>query len=235
MNPYANQEKGSHELTRMGTNIHLRNGAFNSRRTGFIGVHSCSFVALFPAAILVAFLALLPGCAEYGGSAGSGSAPAKLLVSGIATSAPATQPVDPAWRDLDRIMQRHGVAKNGVYVFTIPRDDLDVAIEGMGVPAAAGIESVFYFYRCPCGKMNVAGQFVTTDYEADDVVDALRKNATLKVATIAPFLLYAKPTLMLVRFQGEGDPVEMAKNLREALSWTGKERLAPWPTTNPVR
>ncbi|HZL36854.1 MAG TPA: DUF1259 domain-containing protein [Tepidisphaeraceae bacterium] len=142
---------------------------------------------------------------------------------------PTTQAADPAWPDIDRVMQRHGVPGDGVYVFTIPRDDLDVSIDGMGIPTAAGIQSIFYFYRCPCGKMSVTGQFVTTDYEADDVVDALRQNATLNVAAIAPFLLSEKPRLMLVRFQGEGDPATMAKNLREALRWIGKERMAPLP------
>ena len=77
--------------------------------------------------------------------------------------------------------------------------------------------------------MNVAGQFVVTDYEANDVVDALRKEAAMTVAAISPMFLYDRPKLMLVRFQGEGDPEKMAKVIREAIRWTAKERLG----TNP--
>lgn len=155
------------------------------------------------------------------------------LQAGSSATRPATQPADPAWPDIDRVMQRRGVARDGVYVFTIPRDDLDVSIDGMGIPTAAGIESIFYFYRCPCGKMSVTGQFVTTDYEADDVVDALRHDAVLSVSAVSPFLISERPRLMVVRFQGEGDPAAMARNLREALRWIGRERMAPLPADSP--
>jgi hypothetical protein len=147
----------------------------------------------------------------------------------IVATAPATQPADPAWPLIAKALERPGVLKDDIYTITIPRDDLDVSIDGMGIPTGAGIESVFHFYRCPCGKMNVAGEFVTTDYEANDVVDALRKNAAMNVASIAPLLLYAKPNLTAIHFQAEGDPVVMATILREALRWTGKERMAPEP------
>jgi Domain of Unknown Function (DUF1259) len=136
---------------------------------------------------------------------------------------------DPGWPIIARGLERRGAVKDGVYVITIPRDDLDVVIDGMGIPTAAGLESTFYFYRCPCGKMNVAGQFVTTDYEANDVVDALRKEAAMTVATISPMFVYDRPRLMLIRFQGEGDPVKLAAVIREAIRWTGRERLAPDP------
>jgi len=176
----------------------------------------------------LAFPLLLAGCAlqpETPQSTDVTSAPS-------AVAPPATQPVDPAWVPISKALERSGVLHDSVYTITVPRDDLEVGIEGMGVPIAAGIESVFHFYRCPCGKMNVVGQFVAADYEANDIVDALRQNATLKVAAISPFLLHEKPRLLLVRFQGEGDPVAMAGVLREALRWMGRERMAPDPLPN---
>lgn len=163
---------------------------------------------------------LLGGCAELQSDASP---------SPTATTAPATQPADPAWPGIAKALERPGVLKDGTYTITIPRDDLDVTIDGMAIPTGAGIESIFYFYRCPCGKMNVAGQFVTADYESNDVVDALRRNAAMNVASIAPLLLYAKPNLTVIRFQAEGDPAVMAAILREALRWTGKERMVPEP------
>ena len=173
--------------------------------------------------------ALTTGCAELVPDPAGASTPQRI--DAVAATAPATQPADPAWADIAKILQRPGVLKDGIDTFTIPRDDLDIIIDGMGIPTGAGIESIFYFYRCPCGKMNVAGQFVTTDYESNDVVDALRKDATIKVAGVGPMLLYDRPHLVLIRFQAEGDPSAMATVLREALRWTGKERLAPEPPT----
>ena len=38
-------------------------------------------------------------------------------------------------------------------------------------------------------------------------------------------LLGEKPRLTLIRFQGEGDADALAKSLKEALRWTGEERM----------
>jgi hypothetical protein len=173
--------------------------------------------------VLLLLAGLVGGCAAERDAPASVSTTRPLVV---AATAPATSPAEPAWGEIAKVLERKGVVKDGVYVVTVPRDDLDVTIEGMGIPTAAGIESVFYFYRCPCGKMNVAGQFVTADYEANDVADALRQQQ-LKITSIGPLLLYEKPRLLVVRFQAEGDAVLMAKALREALRWTAAERMAP--------
>jgi hypothetical protein len=173
---------------------------------------------------ILLFAALITGCAA-GSDARSPIAATRPAA--VAATAPAEAfASEPAWVEIAKALERKGVIKDGVYVVTVPRDDLDVTIEGMGIPTAAGIESVFYFYRCPCGKMNVVGQFVTADYEANDVADALRQGQ-IKVTSIGPLLLYEKPRLLVVRFQAEGDPVAMAKSLREALRWTAAERMAP--------
>jgi hypothetical protein len=102
-----------------------------------------------------------------------------------------------------------------------------VTVEGNVVPAAAGIESEFRFYRCPCGRINVMGQFAVADYEANDVIDALREGR-IEVASVGPLLLHEKPRLMLIRFFAENNSGgALARTLREALAWTGKERMAP--------
>jgi uncharacterized protein YceK len=144
----------------------------------------------------------------------------------LPTSAPATRESADPWAQISAELGRAGVLKNDLDTFTFPRDDLNVTIEGMDVPTGAGLETVFWFYRCSCGKMSVVGQFVVADYEANDVIDSLRAGQ-MKVASVAPLLLYEKPRLLLIRFQAEGEPTPMAKTLREALRWTGKERMAP--------
>ena len=143
-----------------------------------------------------------------------------------ATAPSATNPTASQWAEVSAILGKPGTLKGDVYTITVPRDDLHVAIEGMDVPTGAGLESVFWFYRCTCGKTSVVGQFVTADYEANDVIDALRAGR-MKVAALSPMLMYEKPHLLLVRFQAEGEPASLAKTLREALRWTGKERMAP--------
>jgi len=155
----------------------------------------------------------------------------------VPATGPATSPAGPDlsdketpaaahWTAIARILERPGAEHDGVYTVTVPRDDWDVNIEGMPVPTAAGVASVFHFYRCPCGKTNVVGQFCVADYEVNDVIDALRAEH-MRVASVAPMLLFSRTNPQIVRFQAEGHTEPIAKALREALRWTGKERMAP--------
>lgn len=120
-----------------------------------------------------------------------------------------------------------GELKDEVYRITVPRKDLDVRIDGMDVPTAAGIASNFYFYRCSCGKVSALGEFIVVDYEANDVIDALRPGTIIRVTAVGPIAIGDKPRLLSVRFHGEGEGPAMAKLIKEALRWTGEERSKP--------
>src|SRR4051812_38941985 len=135
--------------------------------------------------------------------------------------------LDDARREqITRTLGVAGSADGEVFVVRIPRTDLSLNFENGQVPIAAGIESVFYFFPCPCGKTNVIGQLCAVDYEANDVVDALRAApALIRVTSIGPMLIGEKPRLTLIRFQGEGDADALAKSLKEALRWIGEERM----------
>ena len=162
----------------------------------------------------------MPALVLIGGCSSSSLAPATAPTTG---SAPSAEEVA-AWKEIADGLGKAGIARDGVYTVTFPRDDLFVSIEGMDVPMAAGIESVFRFYQCSCGKTIVIGQFVLADYEANDVVYALQKQ-DIVVSSVGPFLMYEKPRLIAVRFQAEENPRRLADALRQALDWTGKNRL----------
>jgi hypothetical protein len=119
-----------------------------------------------------------------------------------------------------------------VHTITLPREDLDVSTPDLGdVPVEAGLASTFRFWRCTCGKYYMVGEFVVADYEANDVIDSLRTGAHVYVASVAPILLQEKPRLLSVRFQGEGDIETLTKVLKDAVRWTGANRLK----ANPVK
>ena len=148
----------------------------------------------------------------------------------VPSTAPAMRPGESAeesaaWKEIGDALGKRGTSADHVYTVTFPRDELFVSIEGMDVPAAAGIESCFHFYRCSCGKTVVLGQFVLADYEANDVVWSLEKQDFV-VSSIGPFLAYEKPRLTVVRFQAEGQPRRLAEALRDALNRTGKNRVS---------
>ncbi len=145
---------------------------------------------------------------------------------------PAPPPYD--WKPLDALVGSQGSLKDGVYTFTLPRTDLNLAVDSMEVPIAAGIASEFHFFRCSCGKTRVVGQFCCTDYETNDVVDAIRAGAAIQVAGVGPMFISDKPRISVIRFQGEGDATSLAKTLKSGLGWMGDARANP-PATQPTK
>ena len=172
-------------------------------------------------AVSVGMGSLVPclcGCASHDIASETQSATTQASAASPATSND--------WNTVAEVLGRTGELRDGVYAVCVPRDDLLVSIEGMGVPTAAGIESTFRFYRCTCGKTVVLGEFVLPDYEVNDVLYALQKEDLL-VSSVAPVLLYEKPRLMEVRFQAEGEPRHLAEAIKSALHRTGKNRVQP--------
>ena len=150
----------------------------------------------------------------------------------FAADAPADKHESAAdWKPVADAVGAAGELKDHVYTITIPRTDLDVEIEGMLIPAGAGLAHRFHFFICPCGKTILVGEFCVPEYEANDVIDALRAGAILRVGSASNLFVGDRPKMMAVRFQGEGDGVQMAKLLKEALRWTGeaRNRKAPAP------
>jgi hypothetical protein len=142
--------------------------------------------------------------------------------SGAAQSLPQPTIAEPndRWAVVEQKLAK-GVQRDDVYTVTIRRDDFGLNHLDLGpVPAAAGIESAFSFFLCPCGKTSVIGQFVLQEHEINDVIDELRA-AHINVASLAPMMLNAQPRLSVLRFHGEGDVEKLAKTLKAALEWTG--------------
>ncbi|HEV2295918.1 MAG TPA: DUF1259 domain-containing protein [Tepidisphaeraceae bacterium] len=154
-----------------------------------------------------------------------------LPMSRAISSPPATQPATPEFDVIAKELGIDGTLADDVYTVTLTRSDLDVLHEDGPVPAGV-LRTEFQFYRCDCGKMNVIGQFTVADYEANDVIDALRAGM-IKVASVSPMLMNEHPRLLIVRFHGGGGSQHLAKTLSSALEWTGEARMAP--ATRPVR
>ena len=137
--------------------------------------------------------------------------------------------------DIDERMRSVGTFDKEVYSYAVPVTDLHLRVEDMDVPPEAGIASTIHFFRCPCGKMRVVGQICCRAQEAADVVEALADKAVIRVGSVAPMFQRAEPQLMLVRFQGEGGAVDLARVLRRALDWTASGQAGPQLSASVVR
>jgi len=147
-----------------------------------------------------------------------------------ATTKPADELTDTSDRFavIARTLGPGGVDKDDVLTYSLPRVDLDLHTDTGAVPPIA-VESRFHFFRCDCGKMNVVGQLAVADYEANDVIDALRE-AHIKVVSVGPMFTGEHPRVLAVRFQGEGGAETIAQAIKSAVEWTGEARMTTRPT-----
>jgi hypothetical protein len=172
--------------------------------------------------VCVVIAALLVGCQSAG-------KPVKLA------ETPTTQAEKPlfgaddpqTWAVIAKTLGRDGKFGKEAYTVTIPRDDLWVNTDLGDIPTEAGLEIKLHFFKCPCGKTSVVGQFVVADYELNDVIDELQTDGILKIAGMSPMFLREKPRVMTVFFQGEGQAEKLAKIVKGALDYTGDRRMAP--------
>ena len=149
------------------------------------------------------------------------------ILTGCVTGAEAPPPeskiTEERWKAIVKEFPTATLTKN-ILTINIPRSDLEVGNIDLGeIPPEAGLSSSIHFLPCTCGKMNVLGQLCVVDYEMNDVIDELRE-ARIKIVSTAPMFLGARPNLMLIRFQGEGDAAKLAQALKKALDWTGEDR-----------
>lgn len=194
-----------------------------------------------PLVLLLGALSASPGCSVHVSSDETvsherpGPPPPRPRPAALLTHAPLPETEaededetdEQAWQSIRAALDRPGDLRDGVLTFTVPRDDLEITVQGNDVPIAAGLWAEFRFWRCPCGLINVAGQFLVADYEANDVIDALR-DGHIEIVSVGPFLIHERPRLTVIRFLGENKRGgNLAETLRAALSWTGKERMAP--------
>jgi hypothetical protein len=158
-----------------------------------------------------------------------------LFAAGCAADVPATRPAAAMqtdspdwWRMLCAPLRGQQVISDDSFAVIVPRNDIDLESEMGQIPASAGIASRFYFFRCPCGKVKLLGDFLACDYERDDVLDALRAGK-FEVVSISPILENTRPTLVSIRFQAEGEGEDLVKTLRNALDAVARHHATTGP------
>jgi len=146
-----------------------------------------------------------------------------LLIGGCAVDVPATQPASSIpqdspdwWRMLTAPLHGQQIASGDSFAVIVPRNEIDLESEMGQIPTSAGIASRFYFFRCPCGKVKLIGDFLACDYEADNVIDVLRAGK-FTVTSMSSILQNTRPNLVSIRFQAEGEGEDLVATLRKAL------------------
>jgi hypothetical protein len=102
-----------------------------------------------------------------------------------------------------------------------------VTNEETELPSYMGFETHFYF-QSERKEAKVYGQWVLSQKEAPGVIESLMKNH-IGIMDTHSALLDLSPPQVFINFWAEGEPIKIAKVLKEAL---GKTQLAGWTPSN---
>ena len=139
-----------------------------------------------------------------------------LLVGTIAVAHAA----DPDWKAVEQALGKSGQLQTGdVFRVAMPRTDLAVTVKGVAVKAGFALGSYAAFKQIGDRAM-VMGDLVLLDQEVPAVMSGLL-NAGLEVTAVHNHLNEMSPHVMYMHYAGEGDAVQLAKALRQALSASG--------------
>lgn len=104
---------------------------------------------------------------------------------------------------------------------TLPRRNLEVTVDGIGVPAAMGIGSWFAFREVPGGDAAVVtGDTALTAGQVDPAVAALRAEG-VDVVALHNHMRFDAPRIHFFHFQARGPADDLARALRSGLDAAG--------------
>jgi Domain of Unknown Function (DUF1259) len=144
---------------------------------------------------------------------------------------------DPDWKAVEQALGKSGQMQGGdVFRVGMPRTDLAVTVKGVAVKPGFALGSYAAFKQVGDQAM-VMGDLVLLDREVPAVMSGLLSGG-LEVTAVHNHLNEMSPHVMYVHYAGQGDAVQLAKALRQALSASGTPLgvagVPPAPATGPV-
>jgi Domain of Unknown Function (DUF1259) len=105
------------------------------------------------------------------------------------------------------------VAAGGVVRIGWSRDDVPVVVDGMSLPAAAGLGSWAAFQATGGGQAMVMGDTVVFQDEVSPAMDAALAHS-LEVTALHNHFFYDEPKVFFMHLGGRGEPAELARGVR---------------------
>lgn len=103
--------------------------------------------------------------------------------------------------------------------FNMPRKDLHVTVGGTEVKPALALGAWAAFHRVGNNDAMIMGDLVLTDDEVTPVMKALQEGG-VEVTALHNHLLGESPKIMYIHMGGHGDPVKLARTVRNAVALT---------------
>jgi len=103
-----------------------------------------------------------------------------------------------------------------VVQFSVPTSGSHASMDGRPIPGALGVNTAINFQPIGGGRAATTGDFVLAGDKVQGVLHALTAAAILPTA-IHSHMTVEEPRAIFVHFWGEGNPLALAKGLKEAL------------------
>jgi len=135
--------------------------------------------------------------------------------------------------EVEKVLGVTGQMQEGAVVFSFPRSDLKVTIDGDPVPTAFGFGS-WTAWKAMGDEFMVMGDLVLLEKEINPVISALAE-AGINVTALHNHFTGEIPRIMYMHVYGMGEKTVLARGIRTALDITGtpKPATTATPTTQP--
>jgi hypothetical protein len=151
-----------------------------------------------------------------------------LVLAASAQNAPNAQ----TWKAVEDAMGRTAqVQPDGVARFGMPRTDLKVNISSIELQPGFALGSWAAFRRAGANTM-VTGDLVLLESEVPQVMSAILKGG-MQVSALHNHLINETPGIMYMHIHGNGDAVEMAKTVHDAVALTSTPMPGAPTTSSP--
>jgi hypothetical protein len=134
-----------------------------------------------------------------------------------------TNAVFPAdFSEAEKILGTPGKTREGAVVFSFPRSDTKVTIDGEPIPTSLGFGSWTAWKDLGSDSM-VMGDLVLLEKEINPVISALAET-NIRVTALHNHFLHEEPRIMYMNIHGMGPTETLARGIRKALDNTATPR-----------
>jgi Domain of Unknown Function (DUF1259) len=147
-----------------------------------------------------------------------------LLLLFISSSAAAQQQL-PDWQAVEKVFGREGTVHDDIVKITFSRSDLKVKVGEVSIEPGLALTSWIAFKQTRSSTM-IMGDLVLLDNEISPVTSKLVSSG-IEITALHNHIVGESPHVMYLHYSGQGDPVQLAESMKDALALTNTPVTPP--------
>jgi len=142
------------------------------------------------------------------------------------------QDVPAPYKEVLTFLGKSGDFKDNVLKVNIPRNDVTVTIASVATPTPFGFGGWIAMTK-GTGMEVMMGDLVLLQDEVNPVMSALLENG-LEVTALHNHFFWDEPRMFYMHVHGHGAPMDLARKVKPALDFIGRQAKPPAPTAAPA-